>query len=330
MKNLVNAQISDLADQFIRVELHAARSGREVLRVLKNIIIENRDHSIAGLAEIIHANIRYLLDYLPPYAPPINSINRVLVALEQADVNGEGPEEIIRTLSNLQAGAVDPGATRKQISKSLAPKFNGDTTVYTHTLSETVLGTLLELNEMGLLRKVIVTESRPNNDGWVTARRLADNGITVDLTIDAAMPLAIQGADLMLSGAEIIYPDGSVIGKIGASLAAKCCQDYEKPVYIIAGSDKINIVRWSGSLLNPITKGELGINKPMPGVNIIGCYFDLTPSHLIAAYATEKGLFERDALTELLTDMEVSNWLEEQLRVGSRNKIGEGESPCIL
>ncbi|RJP53154.1 MAG: hypothetical protein C4586_01880 [Anaerolineaceae bacterium] len=310
---MISKNISQLADRFRRLELHAAHGGREVLRVLTDVIYENQAIVISDLVTDLHENIRYLLDSLPPYAPPLNNINLILLLVENALTNGDNIAEVKSQLGSLQKDASDPLANRDRIANSLLNILPPDTVVYTHTLSETVLGVLLELHRMGKLNMVIVTESRPNNDGWDTARRLAEHNLNVRLTIDAAMPAAIEFAHLMLSGAEIINIDGSVVGKVGAYSAARLCELYKKPLYIVADSNKINYISWKDFYPNPITTTSLGFYYSHPSLDITGNYFDVTPPHLINAYATEKGLITASDIPSLVSNTKVSLWLAQQM-----------------
>jgi len=217
---MVTQDIIQLAERFRGLELHAAHSGREVLRVLIKLIDESQQMTLPGLAEEVQENIRFLLRSLPPYAPPLNSINRVLLTVEEISSAGGNVEDVKRRLDSLQTETSDARLNQARIASNLMDILPPEAVIYTHTLSETVLGVILELHRSEKVKKVIVTESRPNNDGWDTARRLAEQNLKVELTIDAAMPAAIEKAHLMLSGAEIIRSDGSVVGKIGAYPAA--------------------------------------------------------------------------------------------------------------
>ncbi|MBC8509961.1 MAG: hypothetical protein H8D34_34370, partial [Chloroflexi bacterium] len=207
----------------------------------------------------------------------------------------------------------NPIANRETIAKHLVKIIPPGTIVYTHTLSETVLAVLIELHRTSKLNSVIVTESRPNNDGWVTARHLVEQGLETHLTIDAAMPAAIGRSHMMLSGAEVINPDGSVVGKIGAYPAALLCERNQKPVYIIADSNKINNIPWSNITFNKITDEAMGLDYSHPLLNITGEYFDVTPARLIDAYVTEKGVISTVEIRSLISEMKVSNWLVQQL-----------------
>ncbi len=313
---MINQEVVQLVDRFQRIELHAAHSGREVLRVLINLLLESKETSVSGLTEVLHENISFLLPSLPPYAPPLNNINRILLLLENASTDNSGVDILKNQLEALSKDTTDPISNRKRIAQDLAAILPPNAVVYTHTLSETVLGVLLELHHMEKLKSVRVTKSRPNNDGWETAKRLAEKNLSVQITIDAAMPATIENSHLMLSGAEIINQDGSVVGKIGAYPAAVFCQKYGKPLYIVADSNKINRIQWSDFYFNPISAQDLGMDFTNPSLHITGSFFDITPPNLINAYATEVGIIEASEIPSIISNMPVSGWLVQQLREG--------------
>lgn len=306
-------EIVQLAERFRRLELHAAHSGREARRALDTVLAESRATTLSELTEELHENIGYLLPSLPPYAPPLNSINRILLSLEDAAVAGLNLEIVKHRQNALEANETDPIINREKIARYLFDSIPQDGVVYTHTLSETVLGVLIELHLNGKLNMVIVTESRPNNDGWETARRLAELQLPVRLTIDVAMPAAIEKAHLMLSGAEIINLDGSVVGKIGAYLAAMICVRYSKPLYIVADTSKINYIGWGDFCLTTLSTKDLGLNFSHPELQVIGSLFDITPAELINGYATERGIVNASEIPSIISDKRVSSWLMEQL-----------------
>lgn len=313
---MINQEVVQLVDRFQRIELHAAHSGHEVLRVLINLLLESKETSVSGLTEVLHENISFLLPSLPPYAPPLNNINRILLLLENASTDNSGVDILKNQLEALSKDTTDPISNRKRIAQDLAAILPPNAVVYTHTLSETVLGVLLELHHMEKLKSVRVTKSRPNNDGWETAKRLAEKNLSVQITIDAAMPATIENSHLMLSGAEIINQDGSVVGKIGAYPAAVFCQKYSKPLYIVADSNKINRIQWSDFYFNPISAQDLGMDFTNPSLHITGSFFDITPPNLINAYATEVGIIEASEIPSIISNMPVSGWLVQQLREG--------------
>jgi translation initiation factor 2B subunit (eIF-2B alpha/beta/delta family) len=319
---MINEATVQLADRLRGLELHAAHSGREVLRVLKQVMDQSQKTKLFDLVEEMRENIRFLFPSLPPYAPPLNNINRILLILEKGLETGGSIVDVKRQIETLYKENSSPQAIRENIVESLMSVLPSQAVVYTHTLSETVLGALLDLHRNKRLKMVIVTESRPNNDGWDTARRLAEHNLTVQLTIDAAMPSAIENAHLMLSGAEIVNPDGSVIGKVGAYPAAVLCQRYGKPVYIVADSNKISNIPWSGFYLSQITPVALGLDFSHLSLSVIGTYFDITPSNLIRAYVTEKGLITSNDIPRLVSGMQVSAWLTQVMNDKRKESMG--------
>jgi|GEM_PF-2975064 len=313
---MVNQETAQLADRLIRLELHAAHSGREVMRALVDNLSNSKESTPADMLYAELDNVRCLLRALPPYAPPLNSINRVLHLMETAIEHDLNVEQTKAQLAALRRGTGEPKSNWESITSHLIDKLPPDTVVYTHTLSETVLGVLIRLNQQGKIKHVNVTESRPNNDGWDTARRLAEQEVSVTLFLDAAMPAAIENSHLMLSGAEIINQDGSVVGKVGAYPAAQFCRLYHKPVYIVADTNKINHIQWHDFHLPPLTAKDLGIDEPQPGVQYGGAIFDITPSHLICGIATEVGLLTARDIPALTPAGHLSKWLA--------NELGEG------
>ena len=313
---MLNPEVVELVERFRRIELHAAHSGREVHRILVKILDESPADELPGLMDDLCENVDYLLPHLPPYAPPLNNINHVLILMEEAIKEDTPPSEVKLQCKALQSSSADPIANRETIAQSLVQHLPSRAVIYTHTLSETVLGVLLELHHLRRVERVVVTESRPNNDGWVSAQRLAESGLPTFLTVDAAMPAAICEADLMFSGAEIIHLDGSVVGKVGAYVAAVFCRQFQKPLYIIADSNKFNRIPWRDFNFNPITSNDLGLVSTLPTLDVTGTFFDITPAELITGYATEMGILTAVEIPKKVSSMRISAWLSEQLSQG--------------
>lgn len=312
---MVSEDVHQLAGQFKTLKLHAARGGREVSRVLRAVVERSKASSTADLLEEVCENAAYLLDCLPPYAPPLNSINAMLSCVEEA---ARSNRDVLDTKDLLKAddtqinsAAQNAGLIADALTEILPPRAR----IYTHTFSETVLNTLLELRCRDRVGQVFVTESRPNNDGWDTARRLAKEGIDVSLTIDAAMPSLIGKADCMLSGAEIIHRDGSVVGKVGAFSAAALCKMSAVPVYILADTGKISPFDQAGQNFTPFKPKDLGIELiENSALKIMGAFFDQTPAEYVGAFITEKGKVLPEHIASLVPTIHVSAWLCEWLQ----------------
>ena len=80
----VHPRIKEVAVKFEAQELHAARSGREVMDALALVVAESSAASIDELAAELALNAESLLEVMPAYAPPINVLHRVFARLEHA------------------------------------------------------------------------------------------------------------------------------------------------------------------------------------------------------------------------------------------------------
>lgn len=310
---MVNQTIYSLIERFQKLELHAAQSGREVLSALVNCVVESKAENLEQLTIEIQEIIKTLLPFLPPYSPPLNSLNQIMIALESAEKEQVDLVLLRQRISALGNDLTPPQHNHRVIADHLAPVLPNKITVYTHTLSETVLGVLLFLHHKGQIQRVFVTESRPNNDGWITAEKLIAAGVETRLALDAGFPEVAQNADVMLSGAEIINPDGSVVCKVGVYPAALYCRIISKPVYIIADTKKINPFEDSKFNMTPISLADLGVENAPDRLEATGGYFDITPAELVTGYVTERGLLTAKEVYLVAKNQPVSEWLKFQL-----------------
>jgi translation initiation factor 2B subunit (eIF-2B alpha/beta/delta family) len=313
---MVDQAIIHLEKQLANLELHAAYSGRAVLSALIQCILKSSARNILDLKKEVQENCLYLLPSLPPYAPPLNSINQVMLVFENIDPEKCSLDELKKRITMFEES--DPLESKhNQIAECLRTVIHENTIIYTHTLSETVLGVLFAINSQMNIKRVYVTESRPNNDGWVTAEKLVKAGIDTHLTIDMEFPAAIDQADLMLTGAEIINPDGSVVCKVGVLPASIYCMMVSKPVYILADTRKISPFTINNIYMPALSSKSMGVEKPPDGLSIFGGYFDITPSKYITRIASERGLLTTEEIQKIIRDLPVSKWLDSQLQIAN-------------
>jgi len=308
---LLNPKIIQIQKQFIDLEIHAAYSGRLVLDALMNCVQTSTADNSVQIVEEVQENCKAILEVMPPYAPPINSINQVMLELEYLLESNIEVDQLREKFSNFGIN-FKLGNLHDQITKVLVPVLPSNATIYTHTLSETVIGVLLSLNKYLSNLKVIVTESRPNNDGWITAKKLVEVGIDTQLTIDMEFVSAIEHADLMLTGTEIINSDGSVVCKVGVLPAAIYCKKVNKKIYVIADTNKICPVHSKNFQLTPLELTDLGIHENSASLTPFGNLFDTTPSELISGYITEKGILSVSDIQKFINNKPVSKWLKFQ------------------
>ena len=222
--------------------LHAARSGREVMAALAAVAADSPAASVESLAAELEVNLQAMLRVMPAYAPPLNVMHRVFAEVDR----GARPTfRLTDVKASLARIAVDHQAwsahARSSIAAHAFPLIRPGSTVFTFTLSETVLGVLRETHRRGTRFRVVVTEFWPNNDGRLTARSLADEGVEVGVGIDASVGELLKDADLMLVGAEAVLCDGSVLCKVGTYPAATAARRAAVPVFVLVDTLKLHV-----------------------------------------------------------------------------------------
>ena len=306
--------VQQVIAKFAALELHAARAGREVMAALAETAMHSTAQDTATLSDEIRQAVDAILSVMPPYAPPLNVMHRILARVESAHAAGEN-------ISALRADLANEAATftqwslqaREQIAAYGAELIRDGATVFTFTLSETALRTLKQAAH-GKQFRVLVTESRPNQDGLQTARELSASGVAVSVSIDACIGLLMPMADLMMVGAEAIMADGSAVAKVGTYPSALLAKRFGVPVYVIVDTMKFNVSSTFGLALelDPIAHGDI----LSANAKVTGSLFDSTPAHLIRGVVTERGIIAPAACSALMREMPISQYLCQKLLKG--------------
>ena len=137
---------------------------------------------------------------------------------------------------------------------------------------------------------VWVSETRPRNQGLLTAWELAEAGVPHTLIADnAAGLLLMQGkVDLVIVGADRIATNGDTANKVGTYLKALAARAHGVPFYVAAPLSTIDFACPSGAQI-PIEEraaDELGAGD-VPAANPA---FDVTPAALISGIISERGI----------------------------------------
>jgi methylthioribose-1-phosphate isomerase len=155
---------------------------------------------------------------------------------------------------------------------------------------------------------VWVSETRPRNQGLLTAWELAQHGVPHTLIADNAAGLLLGSGrvDAVIVGADRIAANGDVANKIGTYLKALACADHGIPFYVAA---PLTTIDWScpdgaaieieqrhGDELRLV--GGLGddgeqlacVRQIPAGEPVFNAGFDVTPARLVTGIITERGV----------------------------------------
>jgi methylthioribose-1-phosphate isomerase len=154
----------------------------------------------------------------------------------------------------------------------------------------TALGALRRGWEDGLVRHVLVDETRPLLQGSrLTAWELDALGVPHFVIADsaAASLMAAGEVDCVVTGADRIAANGDAANKIGTYALAVLARHHAVPLYVVAPSSTVDHATATGAEIPIEERDPAEVTPLFPARNPA---FDVTPSELIAAIVTEHGV----------------------------------------
>ena len=182
----------------------------------------------------------------------------------------------------------------------------------------TALSPIYAAHDAGLPIHVWVSETRPRNQGLLTAWELAQHGIPHTVIADNAAGILMREdrVDAVVVGADRIAANGDVANKVGTYLKALACADNGLPFYVAAPRSTVDFDLSDGHSieieardgdefrrvhgLDP--RGVTSALQQLPAdAAVANPAFDVTPARLITAIVTERGVCpaSREGLLEL-------------------------------
>lgn len=167
----------------------------------------------------------------------------------------------------------------------------------------TAFSVILHAHQQNKLSHVWVDETRPLLQGSrLTAWELKKAGIPFSLNIDSAAAFLMQQnlVDLVVTGADRIAANGDTANKIGTYSLAVLAEKHGIPFYVAAPYSTIDTNIPNGShieieMRNDEEVTSFGNRKTAPdSIKVYNPAFDVTPSELITAIITERGILQPD------------------------------------
>jgi translation initiation factor 2B subunit (eIF-2B alpha/beta/delta family) len=202
-----------------------------------------------------------------------------------SDINSTMKEENKSELRDfLMSFSSKENKTLKAIFDNVYPKLKKAKRVITLSRSGTVLSILKLLHQKNNNLQVVVCESRPKQEGRLTAKELASIGIKVELITDAMMALFVPTIDAAIIGADKVLKNGNVINKVGSKALAILCKEYKKPFYLVTSKSKLS----KKIIFNQKKESPYEISKDkVKNLSISNIYFEEIQKKFITKVFTE-------------------------------------------
>jgi methylthioribose-1-phosphate isomerase len=172
----------------------------------------------------------------------------------------------------------------------------------------------------GIDVRVWVSETRPRNQGLLTAWELKQHGVPHTVIADnaAGLLLARGEVDAVIVGADRIAANGDVANKVGTYLKALAAREAGVPFFVAAPRSTLDFDCASGGHI-PIEEREGDELRVIHGRNgegqpasvrqlpaneaVANPAFDVTPARFVSAIITERGSCTPDALHSLYPEV---------------------------
>jgi methylthioribose-1-phosphate isomerase len=168
-------------------------------------------------------------------------------------------------------------------------------------------------HDRGVAIHVLVDETRPRNQGALTAWELGQHGVPHTVIVDNAGGHLLQRGevDLVIVGSDRVAANGDAANKIGTYLKALAARANGVPFYVALPSPTIDFsIREGGAI--PIEErngdevatvsgraadGRIERVRVLPeNTSAANPAFDVTPANLISGFITERGVIAPSAL----------------------------------
>ena len=221
-----------------------------------------------------------------------NGLRYILYNLHENASTVKEAKEIVNSISQEYIQLLKE--SKKKVISYGAHRIKDGSTIMTHCHSSLSTGIILEAHRQGKEIQVFCTETRPLYQGRITAKELVDAGITTTQVVDSAMRWVINSydVDIIITGADAITSQGTVINKIGTRLLALAAKEMDVPFY-----SAINLLKYDpetsiGKLSEIEMRAASEIwDKAPDGLNFLNPAFETVSHDLIDGIISESGVF---------------------------------------
>ncbi|WP_254544221.1 ribose 1,5-bisphosphate isomerase [Halomarina pelagica] len=297
----VEAAAEDIASMEIRGAAAIAATAAAALR-------EQAEASDAETPEAFRAQLlgaaRRLHETRPTAVSLPNAIRYVVRRME-GDTVPALRESVVESTTAFEARLE---RAQSELGRVGANRLQDGDTIMTHCHSTDALACVEAAVEQGKELSAFVKETRPRQQGHITARALAELGVSVTLIVDNAARRYLDDADHVLVGADSIAADGSVINKIGTSGLAVNARERGVPVVVAAQTIKLHPETLTGHTVEIETRDEREVvdDETRAGIGDVAVAnpaFDVTPPRYVDAIVTESGQFPPESVVTLMREL---------------------------
>ncbi len=300
----------------------AADIAKEVVAALAKLSADSQVNDVSGFSAEFDDAVRDILRVLPSFAPPVNALHRMMGRMEA--LNGAAVSDLKAEVKSASDDFFKwAESALDKVAQYGAEKVRDGDVVFMYSMSSTVWRILRAAKQQGKHFSVVVTESRPGNEGLWTAREMEKSGIPVSVSIDACIGELVPQSDVVFVGADAISSSGVSFCKVGTYPTALIAKAHGVPFYVAADTLKFD----SSTLLGLPFRGEhiprqqvLTDDYPA-SVKVVGDLFEDVPPELTTAIITEMGFLSPASVVSVMWQMKLSDRLNALIPAWARGEL---------
>jgi len=262
---------------------------------IKNLINSNKLEGDDFLGEVVE-NINHLIAQRPNEPKLRNSLSYIWqMANKYSTIKNRNTliDYIEHYQSNVEKG-------NELIAEYASQIITNGSTILTHCHSNLVESAFKKAYDNGIDFEVICTETRPRFQGRITAKALVEYGIKTTQIVDSAVSSYLKKIDFFLTGADVVFQDGSIMNKIGTHTISIAAKNFKTPHIVLTSTHCVEsdiFVSLNEAVeerdieeIWPVAEGrpkDLKLRNPS---------FDIVPNDLIDKFITEEGVFTPETL----------------------------------
>ncbi|WP_144900942.1 ribose 1,5-bisphosphate isomerase [Halobellus captivus] len=264
--------------------------------------------SNAGTPEEFHAELRAAARVLYDTRPTAVSLPNALRYVFR-DIEGDTVERLAASVhASVSEFCRRLETAQNDLGRVGANRLRDGDTIMTHCHSTDVVSCIETAVAHGKSLSAYVKETRPRNQGHITAEALAALGVDVTLIVDSAARRYLNEVDHVLVGADSIAADGSVINKIGTSGLAVNARDRGTPIVCAAQTIKLHPDTLTGHTVDIEMRDEREVideaaEREIGDIDVLNPAFDVTPPRYVDAIVTERGQFPPESIVTLMREL---------------------------
>ncbi|HDQ08126.1 MAG TPA: ribose 1,5-bisphosphate isomerase [Methanoculleus sp.] len=267
-------------------------------RIARTAAAELREHgsslrytTLEDFRREMHRAAAVLTETRPTAVSLPNAVRFVISRIDASESLEEAQAALVESADDFIARSRQAVEMIAEFGSRAIPE---DSVIMTHCNSEVAVATTIKAWEKGRVREAFVTEVRPRNQGYITAKALSDAGIPTNFIVDSAARYFMRDIDAVITGADAVTAGGAVVNKIGTSQIALAAHEARVPFIVTTETYKFA----PGTLLGeriPIEERapqevvDDEIAGMMPNVRVRNPAFDVTPAAYIDMIVTEAG-----------------------------------------